>query len=278
MKRFLYITLNVLIWMALIAYFVFAARHCRGEQHDEMIKRAQIVVADYGDLKIVSPETVREWLAEAGIAIENVAAEQVNTDSIMSVIGRQPFVKSIQAYTEQSGTLHITLTQRRPIARIARGDGTDMYVADDMWVLPTKTGVSQYVPVITGNFGLPFADGWFGELCEPPQNQEKKLHQNYIFLLKLINFVKLLDDDPFWNAQVVQINVRGNDNAPQWKEPDIELIPRMGNHLIALGTVDRVREKLDKLTLFYRNVLDYEGWDTYRLIDIRYRNQIVCRK
>ena len=278
MKRFLNIALGIVAWLAILAYLIFAARYCREQQRTEQLSDVEIVVTDYDRLQIVSPEAVRGWLAEAGITLEGSGIEDINTDRIMEVIGSRTFVKDVTAYTEQSGTLHISLSQRIPIARVARGDGSDFYISDDLWILPTKTGTAEYVPVITGSFGLPFDAEWFGKLQEPSEMEQKKLHQNYTFLLKLINFVRLTGNDPFWSAEIVQIDVRGKEGAPEWKEPDIEIIPRAGNHIIALGTTDNVEEKLAKLMLFYRNVLDYEGWDKYRLIDIRYDNQVVCRK
>ncbi len=276
MKRFLSIALSVVVWLAILAYLVFAARRCRGEQRAEQLMRTEIEVTDYDRRQIVSPDVVRGWLAEAGIALEGVRMEEVDTDRIIDVVGAQPFVREVRAWTEQSGTLHIRLSQRQPIMRVARGDGGDFYISDDLWVLPTRTGCAEYVPVVTGAFSLPFDTGWYGELREP-DGDGNFLDKNYTFLFKLINFVKLTSADPFWNAEIVQIDVREKAGAPEWKEPDIELIPRAGNHIIALGQVDGAREKLAKLRLFYRNVLEYEGWDRYRLIDIRYDGQVVCR-
>ncbi len=276
MKRFLNIALGVVVWLAILAYLVFAARRCRDEQRAEQLVRTEIEVTDYDRRQIVSPDVVRGWLAEAGVALEGVPLEEVDTDRIIDVIGTQPFVCDVRAWTEQSGTLHITLSQRQPIMRVSRGDGEDFYISDDLWILPTRTGCAEYVPVVTGKFGLPFDAGWYGELREPA-GDGKILDKNHTFLFKLINFVKLTSADPFWNAEIVQIDVREKSGAPEWKEPDIELVPRAGSHIIALGTVDGAWEKLAKLRLFYRNVLDYEGWDSYRRIDIRYDGQVVCR-
>ena len=36
--------------------------------------------------------------------------------------------------------------------------------------------------------------------------------------------------------------------------------------------------KFDKLLRFYRSGLSSVGWDAYRTVDVRYRNQVVCKK
>ena len=100
-------------------------------------------------------------------------------------------------------------------------------------------------------------------------------------MLKLINFVKLTGSSTFWDAQIVQINVDGQGvtgGLSYWKEPQVELVPRVGRHVIIFGTLDDAQSKLDKLMLFYEKVLSYEGWDAYSVINLRYKGQIVCRK
>lgn len=276
MKRFLSIALSVVVWLAILAYMIFAAQRCRSGQRTERLICTEIEVADYDRRKIVSPDAVREWLADAGVTLEGIKLEEVDTDRIIAIIGAQPFVREMKAWTEQSGTLHVRLSQRQPIMRFSRGNGDDFYISDDLWVLPTRMGHAEYVPVVTGEFGLPFEAGWYGQLREPA-GDDSFLVQNHTFLLELIDFVKLTSADPFWNAEIVQIDVREKAGAPAWKKPDIELVPRVGNHIIAFGTTDNARGKLAKLRLFYRSVLDYEGWDRYRHIDIRYDGQVVCR-
>ena len=59
---------------------------------------------------------------------------------------------------------------------------------------------------------------------------------------------------------------------------DIELIPRVGNHRIMLGTLDEFEEKLANLKLFYEQAIPKVGWEKYSMINLKYKNQIVCTK
>lgn len=111
--------------------------------------------------------------------------------------------------------------------------------------------------------------------------KEKKSYQSYHFLTKLVNFVKSIENDDFWSAQIVQINVLGGGEtgSGSWREPQLELVPRAGDHIVLLGAIDgSEREKLDKLKLFYLRGLWHEGWEGYRYINIKYKDQIVCTK
>ena len=61
-------------------------------------------------------------------------------------------------------------------------------------------------------------------------------------------------------------------------EPQVEIVPRAGDQVIALGGIDAYEQKLDKLMSFYRKAVLYEGWDRYRYVNLKYKDQIVCVK
>ena len=104
---------------------------------------------------------------------------------------------------------------------------------------------------------------------------QKKSAKKYLYLYKLLNFVEFVEGDDFWHSQIVQINV----TTPKgYTTPQIEIVPRVGKHIVCLGDIDKGEEQLDKLLLFYREALAWEGWDGYNYIDLRYNDQIVCTK
>ena len=59
---------------------------------------------------------------------------------------------------------------------------------------------------------------------------------------------------------------------------EVELVPRSGRHTIVFGRIEQVERKFDKLLRFYRSGLMNIGWGEYRTIDIRYNDQVVCKK
>lgn len=96
-------------------------------------------------------------------------------------------------------------------------------------------------------------------------NIEKEFAKNDLY-----NFVLFLQKDRFWNDQIVQIYV----NA----DHDVELVPLVGNQRILLGSLDDYPEKLEKLRLFYDQAIPKVGWEKYSMINLKYKNQIVCTK
>lgn len=106
------------------------------------------------------------------------------------------------------------------------------------------------------------------------RQSQKKLLKRYEDLVKLINFVKYIEDNAFWQAEIVEIVASEMSNG----ELQLELIPRSGNHRILFGTADNVEDKLDKLMSFYQSGLTNIGWDEFRTISLKYDGQVVCRK
>jgi cell division protein FtsQ len=86
----------------------------------------------------------------------------------------------------------------------------------------------------------------------------------------LYQFALFLQENDFWNNQIEQIYVHPDN--------EIELIPRVGNHRIVLGTFDDFEGKLNNLKLFYEKAIPKVGWEKYSIINLKYKNQIVCTK
>ena len=59
---------------------------------------------------------------------------------------------------------------------------------------------------------------------------------------------------------------------------EIELIPRVGNHNILLGNINGYEEKFKKLKLFYSEGVKQTGWNNYKEINLKFKDQIVCVK
>ena len=59
---------------------------------------------------------------------------------------------------------------------------------------------------------------------------------------------------------------------------EVELVPRVGEHTVLLGTPTRVEEKLARLKEFYTEGLNKVGWNKYSALNLKYDNQVICKK
>ena len=84
---------------------------------------------------------------------------------------------------------------------------------------------------------------------------------------KMVEMIRYLRDDAFWNAQIVQMDVS--------KSGNVEFLTALGNQRIEFGKAENVEAKLLKLRIFYNKVMAAD-WSRYTRIDLRFRDQVVC--
>jgi len=133
------------------------------------------------------------------------------------------------------------------------------YIDETGYLFPLTNVYTSYVPIVTGNISVSFKSGYCGEIPK----EDKLLQQIY-------HFGSFLQNNDFWASQIQQLYVQTPYN--------IDFVPRAGNQLIKLGTLDNVEYKLKKLYTFYKQAIPQEGWDKYSKIDLRYSNQVVATK
>jgi cell division protein FtsQ len=86
----------------------------------------------------------------------------------------------------------------------------------------------------------------------------------------LYNTALFIENDTLWNDQIEQLYVN--------QQSEIEMVPRVGNQRIILGTADSLQVKFRNLLAFYKKAMPRVGWDAYKTISLKYANQIVCEK
>jgi cell division protein FtsQ len=83
---------------------------------------------------------------------------------------------------------------------------------------------------------------------------------------------KIISDD-FLQKQIIGIDQIEGDGANQF-----ELRTRLGNQIIIFGDMKRVDEKIKKLKVFYQKAIEDNTLETYRTINLKFKDQVVCAK
>ena len=132
--------------------------------------------------------------------------------------------------------------------------------------MPLSDQFASYVPVASGNIPDKYLNG---SVIKNP-NEIKDNAYNKTLLEQLFEVAMFTGSDELWSAQFVQFYVN--------EEGDIELIPRVGNHRIILGDTQNMKEKFDKLLLFYQKGMKASEWNKYNTINLKFAGQVVCTK
>jgi cell division protein FtsQ len=205
-------------------------------------------------LLFIDPKEVEQTIKKVtGGSIKGEAIASIKLQDVSSALQKNGWISATELYFDNKDVLHITITERQPIARVFTKEGNSFYIDSSVSKMSLSHKLSARVPVVTG-----FTD-------------VKKLTKTDSSLLKEISVIaSFIMQDSFWLAQVAQLNI-----TPQ---KDFEMVPLVGNHIVKLGGAENVFLKFKKLKLFYKQVLSKTGFDSYKVIDVRYNGQIVASK
>jgi len=179
--------------------------------------------------------------------------QNIDIHGLENKLRRNPFVEFAKVYLDMDGTIQVEVSQRQPILRIMNRFDQDFYVDEHGLKMPLSQNFTARVLAVNG-----FIDELFA-------NKVDSLHTALAKeVFKTADFIR---KDSLWDAQIAQLYVN--------QDHEIELIPRVGNQRILLGNADSLSTKLNNLKVFYKQALPLVGWDAYKLINIKYINQVI---
>ncbi len=257
-RKILIYTAYVLSTAALVAYFFFSTILYSKQIESVKCREIKVVILDSAKNRFVGEEEIIELLRIEGITPDQSKIIHVNQYHLENIINKRTAVKRSHVSVTPGGLVKVEIEQLRPILRIEGVNG-GFYMDESGGVFPLMRSFTSYVPVITGDIPLKVTPGYKGEVKENREWAEM-IYQMGIFLA----------ENPKWNLMIEQIDV--DKTGVLW------LIPRKGDFDIIFGQPDNIHYKFQKLLAFYQNVLPETGWEAYKSVDLRFGNQLVCKK
>jgi cell division protein FtsQ len=188
--------------------------------------------------------------------------KEINLLAIENRINVLRELKVAEVYTTIDGTVHVYADQREPLMRVMPDGGGDFFLDEDGVIVRRRNLYNPRLHIVGGNINI--SQAMLNGVSVLDTSIKKTILRDIYQLVSYIN------DDDFWSAQIDQIYV---DN-----EDEIDLIPRVGNQRVHLGTIENFKGKLRNLEAFYDKVLPEVGWNKYSVINLEFKDQIVCKK
>ena len=176
----------------------------------------------------------------------------IRLGKIEGVVESHPFVKNAEVFMDLKGNIVVKIEQYRPVARVLRPMAAHGYVSVEGAVLPTSPKYTARVLTMEG----PLADVLLNE---------EELYPDYGDLMELIHFI---ERDDFWRAQITGLEIDHKKN--------IKMYQQVGREVIEFGKPVDIEEKFKKIDLFYKEVIPAKGWDAYKRLNVKYKDQIIC--
>lgn len=176
---------------------------------------------------------------------------QFNLALLERNLEKNPWIRNAELYFDSKDALHVFVEEREPIARVFTTRGSSFYMDSSGARMPLLEKMSIRVPVITG------------------LTAATRLNQSDSAFLDEVKAVAyFVFSNEFWNAQVGQIDITADRR--------FELIPVIGDHVIRLGDGKDAAEKLNRLFVFYKQVMSKVGFHKYATLDVQFTGQVVA--
>ncbi len=253
--------LEILIWLLLISGLIFLLSMVKSEHDKIKCPELNINISYKNNNYMITNDDIRKIIYYTGDSVKGQKLSDIDFELIDKNINGNIYVKQAYVYPDVEGNVNIDITQRNPIARIMTQYNKSYYIDEDGFILPVSPQYTARVVIISNlkdtvdNYTLYF-------VRKNTRIKDSTLLYNYYILAKYIN------SSDFWKAQISQIYID--------EKGEMDLVPQVGNHQIIFGDTTDMEGKFEKLLILYKNVLNKIGWDKYKIINLKYKNQVVC--
>lgn len=259
--------LKIALWTTVVV-LVFVVLYIARKQQEETAAQAPVIAISVVDENAFLTESeLLKRLTTDRLVYPGQTMKQVNTHAIEKYIRKMHEVESVAVYKKFGGIWCVDVKVRQPYARVFNRFGESFYIDSKGIKMNTSPNFTARVLIFSGNI-VDRCDTI--TVAQIEQDEQLRNNKNSDEIYRLAKF---LAKDTFLKAQIAQVQ------RDKWG--DFILIPQVGNHEIVFGTANSDKEvetKLNKLKIFYQEGLPFEGWNKYNQINLKFKNQIVCKK
>lgn len=205
------------------------------------------VVFENGENLYISYEMVNKLLIQNLDSTKNQAKENLNLNILEEFVQSNEMIENAEIFLSLRGELGAIITQRTPVLRVANNMGS-YYFDQQGKKMPLSDNYSARVPITSSEI----------------------IENNCKDIVCLANKIK---NDSFLRKQIIGINQIGKNDSNQF-----ELKTRLGDQTILFGDLKGMDEKIKKLKVFYQKAISDSTLNTYKTINLKFKNQVVCAK
>jgi len=258
---------KIAAWVAFSVLVITLLVIARREQEVAAVKEPVVAISVIDENAFLTETELITRLKRNKLIYKGQKMQDLNTTAIEAFIKEMHEVEEVEVYKMLGGVWNIKVKVRQPIARIFNKYGESFYVDVKGATMAPSPNFTARVLVFSGNISDRCDSLTVPEIIN---NASLKSSKNLDEIYRISNYVC---NDPFLQAQIGQVH------RDQWG--NFTLIPLVGEQEIIFGSAENdedVKEKMEKLKVFYREGMPYEGWSKYESINLKYKDQIVCKK
>ncbi len=257
--------LQIVVLMLVFAGFCIIVGFAMVDQETVKCTGIKINIRDSEKPGFINQTDIRKILFDEFDSLSGQYLKNINIDNVEKLLLRNPYISDARVYSTVKGEIIIDLVRHEPIVRIINMDNDGYYLSKNATPMPLRR---VYIPK------LPVASGHINEKLSNISGQKFLLNKNDVknspLLAKIHHVATELTKNDFMNRYITQIYV---DERGQF-----ELTPSDGKFNIILGDVNDVPVKIENFIAFYQGVALKMKADSISSVNLKFINQVVCKK
>ncbi|MFK8266698.1 cell division protein FtsQ [Capnocytophaga cynodegmi] len=189
----------------------------------------------------ITDETVRRMVLNPQSKTE-IGSLKIN--EIEKLLDNHAMIEKSEVFCTIDGILNVKIKQRQPLARFYE-EGKFFYMDSQGKKMPLSDSFSARVPLVTGNI-------------------DEKHWEN------IYSLIKFIQNDEFLTKNITKINIKRNG--------EYEFDMRIASFIVIWGDLEEMEQKKANLKAFYKQMEKSNTLNVYKIVNLKYSNQVVCTK
>ena len=257
--------LQILVWVVVLSGISVILGFALIEQKSVKCTAFSVSIADDNPRGFITSGEIEKLVYNEFDSVRGKTIDSLNIELIERELEKNPYIKSVNVYTTIHGNLTIEVQREDALIRIINKKNQNYYLSRSGSALPLSKNFIPHVMVASGNIKENY--------------QNIKDIDNLIFstaaeksteLSRLYHLANAIETNHFLNDHIKQVYVN--------QKGEIELIPEGGKYIILLGDVNDLEIKFENLMAFYQAGLPKIGIENISVVNLKYKNQVVCKK
>lgn len=261
MKKILQIAFWMIVFAGIMVIFGFAV----AEQKKVTCTGLEITLNGAEKPGFIDQQDIRRTILQLYNPIEGRILDSINTALIVRELNRNPYLKDISVVKTLGGLIKLELSRTEALVRVVNTRGDAFYLSTEGYVLPLSQKHIPKTLIVTGyitDVPDPYAKLKYN-LTDGNAPEKSVLPKIHLIAAKLASHLVLSR-----SIEQVYVTNRG----------EFEMIPAAGNHIILLGDANNLDHKLENLMAFYQAGMPKLKEEDYKIVDLKYKDQVVCKK
>ena len=228
--------------------------------------RGLVVTVNYsGGDTLISQQKIERDLLTAMPTLCAQKVKDIENRAIREQVETSPYIERCQCYVSILGHVVVRATQRSPLMHVYMGNKEFYIDRQGNYVPRSKEGMAN-VLVANGYFRQPDTVVNDTMKLSNMECDSTTMHYDIVRMWRLAHF---LDQKEYISLfDQIYINTDG----------ELYLTPKLGTHVVCVGEDDDLENKFNHLMALYKQALPRVGWDRYAMVDLKFKDQVVCRK